>query len=84
MSQKSQVRPKSSFDSQVWIAVGVALGTGIGSLVHDVSFGIAIGLMGGGVATILAEKRKTPSRLVAAVGVLALVTTIGTEIILRT
>jgi F0F1-type ATP synthase membrane subunit c/vacuolar-type H+-ATPase subunit K len=83
MNAKSTVGLSSCLDSQLWLPVGAALGTGIGSLIHDVSFGIAIGLMVGSVATIVIERKKATSRLIVTVGIVALVVTIGTEIILR-
>ena len=79
MISKSPASPNSSFDSQLWISVGFPLGMGIGAVVHDIGFGVAIGLMSGGVVALLVERRKkATSRLIVAVGILALVTTIGT------
>ncbi len=63
----------------------MALGSLVGRFFQDTTFGMLVGLMAGSVVTMLIErKRKKTSRLVVAVGMLAVVVVMVTEVIKRT
>ena len=76
---------KSPFsDPTIWIPVGLAVGSVAGLLFHDVISGTVIGMMTGDVVAMLIQRRrkKKPSRLVIAVGVLAVVV-VGVTVVIR-
>jgi hypothetical protein len=85
MTTESPARNPMFSESGVWIPVGMLIGLLVDRYLYDTTIGMSIGLMTGGVVTLIIErkKRKSSSRLSIAVGVLAIVVVVGTEIIGR-
>ena len=85
MTTEPLARKSVLTDPTLWIPVGMAVGSLVGSFFHDTTFGLSIGIMAGSVVTMLIERKrkKTPGRLVIAVGVLAIVVVVVTEVINR-
>ena len=74
-----QTRNRESGASGLWIGVGLATGIAVGFAVGDTTFGVAIGLIGGGAVTLAIEQRQKKrgpmlliTTVVALVGVVVL------------
>ena len=85
MTTESPARSSMFSESAVWIPVGMFTGLLFDRYLYDTTIGMSIGLMTGGVVTLIIERKKknSSSRLSIAVGVLAIVVVAGTEIIGR-
>lgn len=72
-------------ESGVWIPFGILIGLLVDSYLYDTTIGMSIGLMAGSVVTLIIERKrkKSASRLSIAVGVLAIVVVVATELITR-
>ncbi len=72
-------------ESGVWIPIGMLIGLLVDRYLYDTTIGMSIGLMTGGVVALIMERKrkKSASRLSIAVGVLAIVVVVATEIIGR-
>jgi hypothetical protein len=85
MTTESPARNSMFSESGVWIPVGMLIGLLVDRYLYDTTIGMSIGLMTGGVVTLIVERKrkKSASRLSIAVGVLAIIVVAGTEIIGR-
>ena len=85
MTTKGPARNSMFSESGVWIPVGMLIGLLVDRYLYDTTIGMSIGLMTGGVVTLIMERKrkKSASRLSIAVGVLAIVVVVATEIIGR-
>lgn len=56
--QSKQGRPLSP---AVWIALGVAIGCGLGVAVGNLPIGVGLGIAAGGIVALVSRRRNDPS-----------------------
>ena len=59
MKQPNDQRPGGDTNSRpIWIAVGVAVGSGVGVAIDNIALGVGIGIALGAVGAILSQRGK--------------------------